>query len=183
MWKLELYTGPKNSFRLISFHFISFHRILYRRKPLCFFTFCKISFLIFLFCLVLSGEATGIPLTVHCPNKLGYISLSGITINGTPLTNDQQEKVNDECEKQMKEMEKLRGRPVTNPKDAARIAAGTDCLLTFPDQDINENDVIRYVYRCANSRTSGDKSLGTDTDKPSRKIQEGACFNYFLFIY
>lgn len=61
------------------------------------------------------AENIGLPVTLYCPVKLGYISIGGITVNNVPMKDERQQKAKQQCDNQLKKNEKYRLKPHLMP--------------------------------------------------------------------
>jgi len=81
------------------------------------------------------GEYRGIPVSIFCDEE--KLKIGGITINNEPVSQKQQNKATEVCDKAMKK------------KGIKRH--GSTCVLTFPGMDLSSTDDIRIIYRCYSS--------------------------------
>eukprot|EP00111_Clytia_hemisphaerica_P010369 TCONS_00030302-protein len=103
-------------------------------------------------------ESTGFPITLHCPNDPGFVLVGGITVNNEPLEEKLQQKVKDQCDRQMKKSKGSNG------------GQGATCSLNLPRVNVSDSDTVRVVYNCHDAEPTGNEKWGEEEKKP--KIAE-----------
>lgn len=125
-----------------------------------------------------SELTVGVPVTVYCKMKFGYVQLGGITINSIALTKSQQDEAEQECEHQMALMEVLR-----KNLTAVKKFKGTQCHLSFPSMNVSDSDRIGLVYECLNAKPHKDSPHKWSKGKKKYEEKEGELTSFFtLFV-
>jgi len=100
------------------------------------------------------AESNGFPVTLHCPETLGYVLVGGITVNNVPLKDKLQTKVKKQCEKQMVKYQNAKN----NVNSDAPSGEGTSCSLSLPSTDVGEDDIVRVVFSCQSAPPSSNSA-------------------------
>lgn len=125
-----------------------------------------------------SELTVGVPVTVYCKMKFGYVQLGGITINSVALTKSQQDEAEQECDHQMALMEVQR-----KNLTAAKRLKGTQCHLSFPSMNVSGSDMIGLVYECLNTKPHKDSPHKWSKGKKKYEEKEGELTRFFnLFV-